>query len=338
MQKSVRLDTREQRKRLPPRHEPYYVDVAKGVAIGYRRGVTAASWYLRRFNGHKYHKRELGQADDEVPADGVRVLAWPDVVKLAIVEPARANAYSARYAVHQCIADYFDHRRARGRSGESIKIDEGKVGAFLEKFADTKYPRSRLVTFSLGGTDWLANRLLMPTSRRRSVGRCREPPRRPRTAFGPFAARPSTTPFEAVVWIRTSPGAEFSRFRTLMRRANASCPSSKRTSCLARAKDRSEAWCRQRSSRAFDPANSWPHRRSIPRDPPRGLRWEERQEPLCTLDDSGSRTIQKICEGSAAGRADASERRNEILVTDADRTRHARRGDRSATRGAGPVL
>ena len=49
-----------------------------------------------RHNGKKYHKRELGQADDDVPADGVRVLAWPDVVKLAIVEPARADAYSAR--------------------------------------------------------------------------------------------------------------------------------------------------------------------------------------------------------------------------------------------------
>ncbi|MGP8166608.1 MAG: tyrosine-type recombinase/integrase [Steroidobacteraceae bacterium] len=138
MQKTVRLDTREQRKRLPPRHEPYYVDVAKGVAVGYRRGVTAASWYLRRFNGNKYHKRELGQADDDVPADGVRVLAWPDVVKLAIVEPARADAYSAKYSVHQSVADYFEHRRARGRSGESVKIDEGKVGAFLEKFADTQ--------------------------------------------------------------------------------------------------------------------------------------------------------------------------------------------------------
>jgi integrase len=138
LQKTVRLDTREQRKRLPPRHEPYYVDVAKGVAIGYRKGVTAASWYLRRFNGSKYHKRELGQADDDAPPDGVRVLSWPDVVKLAIVEPARADAYSAKYSVQQCIADYFEHRRARGRSGESIKIDEGKVSPFAEKFADVQ--------------------------------------------------------------------------------------------------------------------------------------------------------------------------------------------------------
>ncbi len=138
MQKTVRLDTREQRKRLPPRHEPYYVDVAKGVAIGYRKGVTAASWYLRRFNGSKYHKRELGQADDEAPPDGVRVLSWPDVVKLAIVEPARADAYAAKYSVQQCIADYFEHRRARGRSSESIKIDEGKVSPFAEKFADVQ--------------------------------------------------------------------------------------------------------------------------------------------------------------------------------------------------------
>lgn len=147
MKKTVRLDTREQRKRLPPRHEPYYVDVAKGVAIGYRKGITAASWYLRRFNGTKYHKRELGQADDGLPADGVRVLSWPDVVKLAIVEPARADAFSSKYSVQQCIADYFEHRRARCRSSESIKIDEGKVRRFAEKFADVQV--SALTTIGL---------------------------------------------------------------------------------------------------------------------------------------------------------------------------------------------
>ena len=140
MKKTVRLDTREQRKRLPPRHEPYYVDVAKGVAIGYRKGITAASWYLRRFNGTKYHKRELGQADDGLPADGVRVLSWLDMVKLAIVEPARADAYSSKYSVRQCIADYFEHRRARCRSIESIKIDEGKVRRFVEQFGDVQVP------------------------------------------------------------------------------------------------------------------------------------------------------------------------------------------------------
>ncbi len=147
MQKTVRLNTRERRKRLPPRHEPYYVDVAKGVAIGYRKGVMAASWYLRRFNGSKYHKRELGQADDDAPPDGVRVLSWPDVVKLAIVEPARADAYSAKYSVQQCIADYFERRRARGRSSESIRIDEGKVRAFAEKFGSVQV--AALTTSSL---------------------------------------------------------------------------------------------------------------------------------------------------------------------------------------------
>lgn len=134
MQKTVRLDTREQRKRLPSRHDPYYVDVAKGVAIGYRKGVTAATWSLRRYNGSRYHKREIGHADDDQPADGVRVLSWPDVVKLAVVEPARADAYAAKYSVKQCAADYFAHRRARSRSAESIAIDDGKVKSFVEKF------------------------------------------------------------------------------------------------------------------------------------------------------------------------------------------------------------
>jgi len=133
---NVRLDTREQRRKLPARHALYYVDVAKGVAIGYRKGVTAASWYLRRFNGHKYHVREVGQADDDQPSDGIRVFAYPEVVRLAVVEPAKSDTYTAKYSVKQCVEDYFNARRAKSRSAESISIDEGKAKPFVEKFGD----------------------------------------------------------------------------------------------------------------------------------------------------------------------------------------------------------
>ncbi len=138
MQRTVRLDTREQRKHLPARHDPYYVDVAKGVAIGYRKGVTAASWSMRRYNGSKYHKREIGQADDDAPADGIRVFSYKDVIKLALAEPARADQFTQKYSVQQAVTDYFTHRRARSRSAESVTIDAGKVKPFVEKFADVQ--------------------------------------------------------------------------------------------------------------------------------------------------------------------------------------------------------
>jgi integrase len=134
MKKAFRLDTREQRSRLPARHDPYYADVAKGVAVGYRKGATGASWYLRRFNGKRYHKREVGRADDTAPADGERVLSWPQVVRLAIAEPAKADAFNRRYSVQQCVDDYIQHRRATGRSLVSIRNDELTLKRFVDKF------------------------------------------------------------------------------------------------------------------------------------------------------------------------------------------------------------
>jgi integrase len=131
---AIRLDSREQRKKLAARHMPYFVDHAKGTSIGYRKGATAASWYLRRFNGKGYNTRQIGQADDTIAADGVRVLSWEDVRKLAGVEPARAEAFAAKYNVQQCVNDYLTHRRARGRSLIGIKNDEGTLKGFIEKF------------------------------------------------------------------------------------------------------------------------------------------------------------------------------------------------------------
>jgi integrase len=132
--KTIRLDTREQRKPLASRDAPYYVPVAKGVAVGYRKGTTGSTWSVRIFNGRKYHRTEICAADDTAPADGVTVFDWKSVLKVALSEPAKADAFKARYSVADAVKDYFTHRRARSRSLESIATDEGKAKAFTEKF------------------------------------------------------------------------------------------------------------------------------------------------------------------------------------------------------------
>jgi integrase len=128
------LNTREQRKKLAVRDAPYYQTVAKGMAVGYRKGTLLSTWSLRRFNGEKYSKREVGQADDTTPADGVSVLSWHDVAKLVMSEPAQAAALAARYTVAQCVEDYLQHRRARGRSLISVQNDVLTLAHFAEKF------------------------------------------------------------------------------------------------------------------------------------------------------------------------------------------------------------
>src|ERR1700676_5370848 len=95
------LNTRDKRKKLAVRDAPYYQTVAKGMAVGYRKGLLLSTWSLRRFNGKKYSKREIGQADDTTPADGVGVLPWNDVRNPANSGPAQAAALAARYTVAQ---------------------------------------------------------------------------------------------------------------------------------------------------------------------------------------------------------------------------------------------
>jgi integrase len=84
MSTTLRLQTREQRKKLEPRDKPYFSDLRRGLSIGYRKGVEGGSWLLREFRGGKYVQRRLGAADDDVPADGVAVLSWTDAQKLAL--------------------------------------------------------------------------------------------------------------------------------------------------------------------------------------------------------------------------------------------------------------
>jgi integrase len=130
----VDLKTRAKRERLPFQHEPRWVPVERGVAIGYRRTQAGGVWYVRRFHAGKYHKRVLGPADDEHEADGVTRLSWRDALAAALDEPKRDPAARAGYLVRDAFEDYWRHREAKGRSGESLEFDRGKAAPFVEAF------------------------------------------------------------------------------------------------------------------------------------------------------------------------------------------------------------
>jgi len=63
MAKTANLETREQRAKLKPQHEPYWRTVERGMAIGYRRaGSGAGVWYVREHRGGSYTKRRVALA------------------------------------------------------------------------------------------------------------------------------------------------------------------------------------------------------------------------------------------------------------------------------------
>lgn len=83
------LSTRTVRRRLQPRHRPYWQRIARGRALGYRRASTGAGVFYVRVrvggDGDPYTWRALGTADDlpHVPADGEDVLTYAQAVEAA---------------------------------------------------------------------------------------------------------------------------------------------------------------------------------------------------------------------------------------------------------------
>ena len=73
--RSSKLENATARRKLANRKKPYFVTVAPGIGLGYRRNQGAGTWSVRATDGHgtDWVKR-IALADDQEPADGSNVL------------------------------------------------------------------------------------------------------------------------------------------------------------------------------------------------------------------------------------------------------------------------
>jgi len=70
-----KLKSRTARLKLAQRREPYWIVMAEGCALGYRRGTRAGTWIARWRDGTgKQHYQSIGPADDHV--EGAAVLTF----------------------------------------------------------------------------------------------------------------------------------------------------------------------------------------------------------------------------------------------------------------------
>jgi integrase len=109
---SIRLHTREARKKLERRDKPYFVELRRGLALGYRRGATGGAWLLREFRGERYVQRRLAAADDDVPSDGIAVLSWQEAQSKALGLDRPTITKPGKYTVAEAAQEYFDTRSA----------------------------------------------------------------------------------------------------------------------------------------------------------------------------------------------------------------------------------
>jgi integrase len=127
--RNAALDSRTGRGKLKPRREPFWMKIAKGCHLGYRRvdsqrGTWIARW--RPINSSTLGKRKyraLGEADDILDADGSRILSFADAQKAAQAFFKTADSddgddedphLRGALTVSQAIAEYLEHRVAHG--------------------------------------------------------------------------------------------------------------------------------------------------------------------------------------------------------------------------------
>jgi integrase len=146
-----RLQTREARKKLEPRDQPYYVELRRGLALGYRKGRDGGSWLLREHRGAAlYSKRRLGAADDSTPSDGATVLSWDEAQHKALGADRPTITRPAKWTVAQAAEAYFDTRQGK------VEHDRITYTAFIEE----KLGQKAIAELTTGDFErWLAQQV-----------------------------------------------------------------------------------------------------------------------------------------------------------------------------------
>lgn len=129
--RNAKLDTRSGRAKLTARREPYWVVIAKGCAIGYRKGSGGGTWIARfRDDNGKQHYSAIGAADDAMDSDGGGLcLSYAEAQRKAddwFKLAARGFEIEAprigRYTVEDALTDYMaDYGRRGGKAAKRMQ-------------------------------------------------------------------------------------------------------------------------------------------------------------------------------------------------------------------------
>ncbi|MER9623282.1 site-specific integrase [Mesorhizobium sp. M0222] len=132
-QRRSTLSTKTSRASLPASDVPEWEVISPGVRLGYRRGRGSrgrgGAWLAasRSVDGKRLQTR-LGHADDQLPADGTKVLTHEqakDAARLWAKSLKAGNEAPAALSVNDALDKYFEARAAEGMKS----IDDAKTRA-----------------------------------------------------------------------------------------------------------------------------------------------------------------------------------------------------------------
>jgi hypothetical protein len=137
------IHDRQVRARLEVRTKPYYVRIASGLHLGYRRGKVVSRWVVRTLRDGRYETRTMVdvEPDDCLPADGGRIVSFRQMVARIMketkgtlscsfcnrphTEVARIVAGPGVFICDACVAlcqIYFDHPHETGK----LLVEDGR--------------------------------------------------------------------------------------------------------------------------------------------------------------------------------------------------------------------
>lgn len=135
-----RLETREARRKLGARKEPYWRLIVEGIHLGYYKGSIGGTWYVRgRLPAGKYLWRSIALADDVIDANGTSILSFSQAqAKAKDIAHQLIHGDSLTdtpYTVQHAIDDYLADFKASGK--KSLYATETQIKAHIRPhFAD----------------------------------------------------------------------------------------------------------------------------------------------------------------------------------------------------------
>ncbi len=154
VRRNAEIGSREARRRLKTRPEPYWHVIERGLSLGYRKSAEGGAWIVRRYDAarRRHIEDRVGTADDHRDADGVEVLDFGQAQRKVLAEAHHKalHASGKLYTVADAVADYIDYLRAHRKSADD-------TAAKLKTYALPRLGAKRVAELTTADfDDWLS--------------------------------------------------------------------------------------------------------------------------------------------------------------------------------------
>jgi len=123
---SADIGSREARRGLKARREPYFFVIERGLSLGYRKSQEGGAWVVRRYEPklQRHFEERVATANDSRDADGTEVLDFAQAQrKVLLAAKSDAERGSGQhYTVNDAVVDYLGFLRSHRKSADDAKI------------------------------------------------------------------------------------------------------------------------------------------------------------------------------------------------------------------------